>query len=344
MLFFEKIEHIWLLYAAVAGSLLLSFLYLQRRLRLLTHRYTALRRELLKLACFAVAIVGLLAAWLEPRLEQTTYLPVFESLEVIIMLDITDSMRAVVGSSDPRPRYEVMVEAADRILSQFDEDRRAIAAFTTAILHWSPLTRDYERLVRPEIARLANPRVYAEYGFGTNFASAIRGCLHLFEQRERQRVCILLTDGEPEGDMERLAADLIEALEEVALARVDHDISFYLIGIGDPREAQPIPIYNYDSPDTFTGYRTLASGEPIMTRPDHRYLSQMAESLAGMYFSIEDEASLAGFIDEIVGLEREAVAQEEVSMGYDLGLPLLLAVLLAALGGNLLLVFPGRSA
>jgi hypothetical protein len=229
-------------------------------------------------------------------------------------------------------------------LAQTEEDRRAIAAFTTAILHWSPLTRDYERLVRPEIARLATPRVYAEYGFGTNFASAIRGCLYLFEQRERQRVCILLTDGEPEGNMERLAADLIEALEEVALARVDHDISFYLIGIGDPQAAQPIPIYNYESPDAFVGYRTLASGEPIMTRPDHRYLSQMADSLAGTYFSIEDEASLAGFIDEIIGIERAAVAQEEVSVGYDLSLPLLLAVLLAVLGGNTLLVFPGRSA
>ena len=292
-------------------------------------RYTVIKVEVLRLASLALALAGLVAVWLEPRLERESTQPVFESIEVVALLDITDSMRAPISASDPAPRFEVMIDAADHILSQFRDDRRAIAAFTTALLHWTPMTRDYERLVRPDIERLRNQRVFAEYGFGTNFAAAIRGCVFLFEQVESQRICLLLTDGEPEGDLEQLTQDLVEALQEVAEVRQERDITFFMIGIGDPASAQPIPVFNPEDPDTFVGYRALESGERILTRPDHRYLDQMARSLDGTFFSIDDQAALDDFIDEILGIERAVIDQRRITHNHDLSAPFLVLTLLA---------------
>ncbi|HKJ68849.1 MAG TPA: VWA domain-containing protein [bacterium] len=202
-----------------------------------------------------------------------------EGIDIMLVLDISSSMRAV----DFKPNR---LEAAKRVAADFVQDRISdrigLVVFAGESFLQCPLTIDYDVLIN----FINQVEIIDERYDGTAIGMALANAINrLRESPGEEPVIILLSDG-------RNNAGELDPMTAANLAKT-YGITVYTIGAGKEGEA----LYPFNSQ---FGQRLM----PVRVDIDEQSLREIAEMTNGKYFRAEDEKSLATIYEEISQMEK----------------------------------------
>ena len=235
----------------------------------------------LKVSLLAVAwfffVIGLARPQLGARLKEHES----QGLEVMIALDVSNSMLAEDYSPNRLERSKL---AISRLVDKLQGDRIGLVIFAGESFVQLPITADYvsAKLFLKSINTESVPIQ------GTDLAEALMTSARSFStQSERSRAIILITDGEDhEGDA-------LDAARTIA----EQGIRIYCIGVGSP-QGKPIPKNGSLMKD--------ANGDIVVTRLDEGILQEIAGIGNGKYVRAgNSEFGLNPIIEDIRTIDKE---------------------------------------
>lgn len=210
---------------------------------------------LLALACAALAL-----ALLGPRLGLRTERVPATGVDLVLLFDVSQSMRA--RDVPPSRLARARALAADVLLRLDPGDRAALAAFAGEAVLLTPLTPDRDAL-RELLPALDETLIAAG---GSRLDRGVREAIRAFRpESARPRVLLVLSDGE---DPERREALGLEAIAPLG-ARV------IAAGFGSAAGA-PVPVHGSPLLD--------ASGHPVSSTADFGRLAALADPTGGALF------------------------------------------------------------
>jgi Ca-activated chloride channel family protein len=221
-------------------------------------------RSHLKFIILTLALITLIFALSGPQFGSRLKEIKRKGIEIIIALDISNSMRA----EDIKPdRLERSRQAILRLLDQLENDRIGLIVFAGDAYTQVPITTDYDG-ARMFLNNINTDIVSRQ---GTAIDKAIRLASNSFTQdAEANKAIIIISDGENhEGDA-------IQAAEEAN----EKGIKVYTIGMGS-HEGAPIPIKDAYYQQEFLKDR---QGNVVTTKLNSKMLTQIAVAGGGKYY------------------------------------------------------------
>ena len=241
------------------------------------------KRFWLKNGLFAAALVCLVLAIANPQQAVRRTPPPQLSADVLIALDISQSMLA----NDVAPsRLEQAKKLLLELVKSMEGERIGLIFFAGDAYAQMPLSTDYEALVM--FASNASPDYITDQG--TDFTPPIDLAARLFSSNpESGHALILISDGEQHEDL-----PLQRAREAYADGMIIHTVS---IGTG---VGSRIPTGRGD-------YKRDFSGEVIRSKANETLLRNLAQSAGGLALSISDTRAVSKLSDAVDGLQKSTV-------------------------------------
>ena len=250
-------------YSARKKSKLLEQFASAELLERLTTR-VSVSRQVLKSLLILVALGLLLFALAEPKWGYTWEDVRRRGVDVIIALDVSDSMLVQDAQAQgDLTRLERARREIQDLLNMLDGDRIGLVAFAGTAFLECPLTLDYSA-AQVFLEAIDTDLIPVK---GTNLAEALEVSQQAFEASgsNESRAIILITDGE---DHEGRAQEVADSLAAAG-------IRVFPIGIGRD-EGSPIPRPG-------GGFRRDRSGEIILSKLDEPALQSLAVKTGGRY-------------------------------------------------------------
>lgn len=252
-------------------------------------------RRFALLSLRAAALVLLIVALAGPRKGEELSQVSSEGVDIMLVVDISGSMRA--EDFMLRGRRENRLDVVKQIVKEFIQNRSAdrlgMVVFSGRAFTQCPLTLDYgillEMLDKVQIGMLDD---------GTAIGSAIAVAVdRLKDSSAKSKVIILLTDGINN-------AGKIDPLTAAEIAK-SYKIKIYTIGAGTEGLA-PIPVQDYFGNVVYQNMKVDVDTEG---------LTQIAELTGGKYFRATDTESLRKIYGQIDAMEKTKV-ETKVYMEY----------------------------
>jgi len=268
----NTVEYLYLLW--LLPLLVGLFLYAWQRRRIHLHRFidpgllaripmsvSPLRRGW-KAALILIALAFLVLALTRPAWNRTDLVVKRSGRDVVFMLDVSRSMLAEDLSPNRLQHAKLAIlDTVDRL----GGDRVALVAFAGRAVVKCPLTLDYGffRMMLEDVDLDAVSRG------GTMIGDGIRTVLdQVFDdQAGKYKDIILITDGE---DHESFPV-------EAASMAGEQGVRMIIIGLGDEKQGQRIPIYDQKGRKTFLKFQ----GQEVWTKLDADTLRQMSKATPG---------------------------------------------------------------
>ncbi len=215
-----------------------------------------------------------------PQLSQSREHKFAEGIDILLVLDISESMRA--EDFEGANRIQIAKSVINDFLSHRENDRIGLVIFAGESFTLCPLTLDYSVLIE-----LLRDVQIGQLEDGTAIGDALVTATHRLEiSASKTKIVILLTDGENN-------AGSIDPETAAALAQ-SFGIKVYTIGMGKEGGAR-IPYA-----DTTFGKRY----REVLTYLDEDTLKQIANITGGRYFRATDTQSLRRIYAEIDLFEK----------------------------------------
>jgi len=236
---------------------------------------------------FRNAIAFLIIALANPQYGKGTTKAISEGIEIMVALDISNSMRAL--DLDPkRDRLKVAKMAIEQLFNNLHGDKVGVVLFAGDAFVYLPLTIDYGAAkiflnsVRPEI--MSNQ--------GTAIGLAIEKCMQSFDfENGINKSIIVISDGE---DHEGNAIAQARAAQE-------KKVIVSTVGMGLPT-GTPIPDYQ---DGRIVGMKKDAYGNTVSTRLNEQMLRDVALAGGGAYTSAQGTyVNLAGLLESIRTIDK----------------------------------------
>ncbi len=235
-----------------------------------------------------VALVLAVVALARPQRADTKIKRNVEGIDIMIALDISDSM--LIEDMQPENR----MESCKLIIKQFIEkrvsDRIGLVVFSGESYTRVPLTLDYP-LLQKSLAAVETAR-YIKMGTAIGVALA-NSVARLRESTAKSRVVILLTDGENNSGT-------IDPQTALDIAK-GYGIRVYTIGAGQDGDAQ-LPIYM----ETPTGEK-IKRYRPIHSNVNDELLGRIASETGGKYYRATTTDALKRVFEDIDSLEKTKI-------------------------------------
>jgi hypothetical protein len=251
---------------------------------------------------------------LEPVWQRRQDIPEKAAIKVAVAMDGSASTLAAIHRGSDESRWDVIKKSVNEVFKKLPYDRKGFVIFASRIIARSGvITTDYERILKPELDDITEWFI-ADVGQGTNFAFALRGCYELLSVDDSEGVCIILSDGEQQGDQETLEADLAAAIKELKAGLYEKGLStkvkFYIVPVGDPNEAMKIPKRDFDG--NIIGFVCCKNDGRsfIETKPDYAFLARIADVIGGKFVPLERGDELIKAMQEVIEQERKIVAYQ----------------------------------
>jgi Ca-activated chloride channel homolog len=277
-------------YASVARRRQLARLAAPEFVRDLTRSHSAFRRGL-KHGLLLVALAGMGIALARPQWGQQSEKSHAVGHDVVFLLDCSRSMLAtdVLPSRLQRAKLAIL----DFVQHQA-HGRVGLVAFAGQAFLQCPLTFDYGAF-----AEALNSMDHKTIPVaGTDVGRALQEAFHAVDKSERQKVFVLLTDGE---DLEKGGIKRAEALAK-------QGVVVFTIGVGTAMGSE-ISLLNEQGR---TELLRDSNGEVVHSRLDEATLRSIAQASRGAYYPL-------GSLGE--GLARVRLALENFSSGSSGTLP-----------------------
>ncbi len=278
--------------------------------------------------CTTLGIGFLLLALAQPHWGESFEEIQRQSHDVLICLDISESMNATVPLPSRLERAKQKVQA---LIARNPNDRYGLVAFSGAPQLMCPLTLDHGYFMSVLNAVSTRSISYE----GTNIAAALEECVKTFKEQDDVsgvdesdfRAVLLISDGEQIED------------DAVALASSVKDYAhFFVIGVGDPKGT----LVELALPARRRNAKPQPALEPHLSKLDEPTLTRIATRGGGGYIRLTPDNR---DIIEIDSLIRE-IASRDTFGGVQINLvnryqwPLSLAILFFFLEGAWLVCLP----
>jgi Ca-activated chloride channel family protein len=262
-----------------------SFLLVQN-----LHQSLRARLALLPIILKFISAVLLVLAIARPQTSDTLTKKNVEGIDIIVALDISDSM--LIEDMRPTNRLESAKETLRQFIEKRVSDRVGIVIFAGESFTIVPLTLDYQLLLQriSEVTTAQQARIKDGTAIGVALANAAG---KLRESTAKSRVIIFMTDGENNSGT-------IDPLTALEVAK-GYSLKIYSIGIGQDGPTR-IPIYTRD-----VFGNKVKTYQPFESTVNEDLLQKMATDTGGKYFRASREDSLVGVFNEINSLEKTQI-------------------------------------
>ncbi len=288
---FEHIAYLWLLLAIIPLAMLFLYYYFWRNRAITKIGNKALvlklipefsnRRQVTKFILLILAYVFIVLGFANPQLGTRQEKIRREGIDVIIALDVSNSMM----SEDVKPsRLDRSRNFISNFINKLSNDRLGLIVFAGNAYMQMPLTVDYS--AAKMYLRTINPGMIPTQG--TNFADAIDLARQGFVKGDNNhKALIIITDGEDnEGGVED---KLAEATKE--------GIRIFTIGVGS-ENGSPIPEGN--------DFKRDESGKIVLSKLNAAMLQELAEKGNGRYFLLGSGADeVDAVLKELKGISTK---------------------------------------
>ena len=299
---FQFEQEDWLYFLAIIPVYTLSFLLLLRwkndRLnklatsRLLSYLTIPVSsfKTFLKYFLFRNGLALLILALANPQYGKGTNKAKAEGVEIMICLDISNSMRAL-DLDRKRSRLDIAKMAVDQLLTKLHGDRIGLIVFAGDAFVQVPVTNDY-RAARIFINSIS-PEMMTNQG--TAIGTAIDKAMTSFDmQNGVDKAIIVMSDGE----------DHIGGTEEAVKRATENGIRISTVGVATIKES-PIPDVQKGK---IIGLKKDDAGKTVYTKLNEPMLMEIAEMGGGSYTRAEGTyINLAGVLEDIRTLEAKEI-------------------------------------
>lgn len=244
-----------------------------------------------------IVLALLIVTLARPQLSQSREHKLAKGIDILLALDISESMRA--EDFEGANRIQTAKLVIKDFLAHRENDRIGLVVFAGESFTLCPLTLDY-----PVLAELLSDVKLGQLEDGTAIGDALATATHrLRVSRSKTKIVILLTDGENN------AGSITP--ETAASVAKSSGIKVYTIGMGKEGGAR-IPYA-----DTTFGKRY----REVLTYLDENTLKLIASTTGGSYFRATDGQSLKRIYTEIDRFEKtkfevaNAIVRKEL-VGY----------------------------
>jgi Ca-activated chloride channel family protein len=272
-----------------------------------SHRKPAIKLALYLLA-FTLLVVGLANPQLGSKLEEAKR----EGVDIIVAIDVSNSMRA----EDIAPnRLERTKLAIEKLIGKLHNDRIGLIVFAGEAFVQLPITSDYAA-AKLFSSTISNELVPTQ---GTAIGAAIHEAESALDKDDsKQKALIIITDGENHED------DALEAVKGIA----EKGVTVHAVGMGSVKGG-PIPIYRNG---IRSGYRTDREGNTVVSRLNQEMLQQLATAGNGLYVRASNaNDGLSTIMNEINKMEKTEFESKVYTDYEDRFQPFLLTALLLLL-------------
>ena len=317
MLFFSHEQYLTYIYSSVV-LIFLVYLYSSGKKRKwlkdfgglsMLQRFSKIpptARNIIKGFMVSASFCGLCMVLLGPKWQTTEEYYEKEGMEIVFVLDVSLSMLAEDIKPNRLQRAKIEME---NLIKDLENDYLGLVVFAGHAFSMLPyLTMDYDSIFL-RILHMVNENYARFVPYGTNVGNALLIAIESFSNVKREKVLIFLTDGEEQLAVRSQVAEAVKMLME------RKDISIYLIGIGDPLKASPIP--KKDKEGHIIGYEVDMEGETITTKPNPALLREIATLTGGTYIhdatGDELENIFRGVIEKhrkIIGLKTRNIVKD----------------------------------
>ncbi len=241
-------------------------------------------RPVVKFIIWLFALASLIIATARPQFGSKLKTVKREGVELIIALDVSNSMMA----EDIQPnRLERAKRAISRLVDNLNDDKIGLIVFAGDAYTQLPITTDYPsaKLFLNAVNTDIVPRQGTAIGAAIELAS-----VSFSPQFEGNKAIVIITDGENHED------DAIGA----ATSAAQNGIIVHTIGMGLP-QGGPIPVVRNGQRD----YRKDKEGNVVVTKLNEEMLQQIAAAGNGIYVRANNaQVGLNTLFNEIDKMEK----------------------------------------
>ena len=282
---FENPEYLWLLSLVLLLAIIRFITYFNQKKRLRKFGDPELIQQLMpnvsrwrplvKFCLLELALTMVILMVARPQQANGISQEKRSGIEVVIAMDISNSMRAKDVSPSRLDRAKMMVE---NLVENFINDKIGLIVFAGDAFVQLPITSDY--VSAKMFLSTIDPSMIVNQG--TDIAAAIQMATHSFTQQEHVgKAIIVITDGE---DHEGGAVEAAKAAHE-------EGYNVYLLGIGSIN-GSPVP-----DPDT-GNYMIDNTGNTVMSRLNEQMGREIAQAGGGAYIHVDNNSSAQRLLDE----------------------------------------------
>lgn len=237
-----------------------------------------------------LALIFAIVALARPQKSDTQVKKNVEGIDIMIALDISDSM--LIEDMNPENRMEAAKLTLKNFVEKRTSDRIGVVIFAGESFTLVPLTLDYQLILSriAEVTTAQQARIKDGTAIGVALANAAG---KLKESTAKNRVIIFMTDGENNSG----TIDPDTALEVAK----GYGLKIYSIGIGKDGPMR-IPIYQKD----VFGNR-IKTYQPFESTVNEDLLGRMASETGGKFFRAGKEDALEAVFNEIDRLEKTKI-------------------------------------
>ncbi len=239
----------------------------------------------LKLSVYTLAFATLILGIANPQFGSKTEEVKRKGIDLMIALDISNSMLAEDLSPNRLKRAKRSME---ELLGYLKSDRVGIVVFAGEAFVQLPITTDYSA------AKLFLRNIETELitTQGTDIGNAIDLCMQSFDfESPTAKAIVVISDGENHEESS------LKAAEEAAA----QGVVIHSIGMGSA-EGAPIPVYQGGKR---VGFKKSREGNTVVTKLDEQMLAEIANVSDGIFIRASNGESGMRFIfDEVERMEK----------------------------------------
>lgn len=255
--------------------------------------FSSKNRPFFKFMVLMLALVFFIAGIARPQFGSKLKTVKREGVELIIALDVSNSMMA----EDIQPnRLERAKRAIARLVDRLKDDKIGLIVFAGDAYTQLPITSDYNSAKL--FLNSVNTQIVPKQGtaIGTSINLAIRS---FTPNGDANKAIIIITDGENHED------DAVSAAQDA----VKNGIIVHTIGMGLP-SGSPIPVLRGGQTD----YLKDRDGNVVVTKLNEQMLEQIAAAGEGIYVRANNaQIGLNALFDEIGKMEKEEMESRTYS-------------------------------
>ena len=255
-------------------------------------------RPIWKFCLLMVALVLLIVAAARPQFGQKEKTIKRQGIEVMVALDISNSMLAEDVAPNRLDRAKQMLS---KMMDNMVDDKVGLVVFAGEAFTQLPITCDY--VSAKMFLNTTSPALIQSQG--TAIGAALRTAIASFGTAESEagRAIVLITDGENHED------------DAVAMAKQAYErgIQVFVIGIGKP-EGSPIPMVGSND------YMKDRNGQVVVSRLNEEMCQQIAAAGHGVYVRCDNTntamRALQNELNELATDELETTVYADYNEQY----------------------------
>ncbi|HMQ46669.1 MAG TPA: VWA domain-containing protein [Saprospiraceae bacterium] len=291
---FEHIEHLYVLGILPALILFFWLTWLARKQALLRFGNKELVEQLmpafsrykhyLKFSLLIAALALLIVGWANPQFGSKLATVKRKSVDVIIALDLSQSMAA----QDIAPsRLDRARRFAQNLVDGLKGERLGLIVFAGSAFLQSPVTTDYG--IIDLSLRSASPEILPDQG--TNIGEAIELARRSYDEKNQShKALVIISDGEEHEE---------NALKQAQEAQ-NEGVLIFAVGVGT-EEGGFVPV----SENGRENYKRDQTGNPVVSKLNEEVLRGIAKEANGQYFNLNSNSQV------VLNALKEGISQME---------------------------------